>query len=319
MISESDIHNASILLVDDVEANVCLLERMLRGAGYTSIASTTEPYEAYELHRKNRYDLIMLDLKMPGMDGFQVMEDLKKIEADAYLPVLVITAHPDQKLRALKAGAKDFVSKPLDLAEVQARVHNMLEVRLLNKEAHNYGKSQESLALHDSLTGLANRRLLIERASLVVAHARRNKSGMAVMYLDLDGFKQINDTWGHDAGDILLKMAAGRLVDAVRQEDTVARLGGDEFVIALSQIGNADDAAKVAAKLMTAMSQPYDLQGRTVNMTASAGVAIYPVHGEDVDTLMKSADLALYDAKRAGKNAYRVSERTDLSAIASNG
>jgi len=132
MVSAADILNAGILIVDDREANVRLLERILRGAGYVSITSTMDPNEVCDLHRKNRYGLILLDLLMPGMDGFKVMEGLKEIEEDSYLPVLVITAQPDQKLRALRAGAKDFVSKPFDLAEVLARVHNMLEVRLLH-------------------------------------------------------------------------------------------------------------------------------------------------------------------------------------------
>jgi adenylate cyclase len=134
MIAVADILKASILIVDDKEANVSLLEHMLRGAGYVSIASTRHPREVCELHRKNRYSLILLDLQMPGMDGFQVMEDLKAIEKDGYLPVLVITAQPDLKLRALKAGAKDFVSKPFELAEVLIRVYNILEVRLLHLE-----------------------------------------------------------------------------------------------------------------------------------------------------------------------------------------
>jgi len=134
MISSSDILKASILVVDDQDANVLLLERMLDGAGYASVTSTMNPHEVCELHRKNRYALILLDLQMPGMDGFQVMEGLKEIETEGYLPVLVITAQPDHKLRALKAGAKDFVSKPFDLAEVLMRVHNMLEVRLLHLE-----------------------------------------------------------------------------------------------------------------------------------------------------------------------------------------
>ena len=134
MIAVADILKASILIVDDKAANVSLLEHMLRGAGYVSIASTSHPREVCELHRKNRYSLILLDLQMPGMDGFQVMEDLKTIETDGYLPVLVITAQPDLKLRALKAGAKDFVSKPFELAEVLIRVYNILEVRLLHLE-----------------------------------------------------------------------------------------------------------------------------------------------------------------------------------------
>jgi serine phosphatase RsbU (regulator of sigma subunit) len=143
MVNSADILNARILVVDDLEANVRLLEGMLRIAGYTCVESTTDPTEVCELHRKNRYALILLDLQMPGMDGFQVMEGLKEIEEDGYLPVLVITAQPDHKLRALQAGAKDFVSKPFDLAELRARVHNILEVRLLHLETKNYSKVLE--------------------------------------------------------------------------------------------------------------------------------------------------------------------------------
>ena len=135
MISSLHILQGSILIVDDQQANVSVLEQMLSGAGYVSVTSTRDPREVCELHRKNRYSLILLDLLMPGLDGFQVMEGLKAIETDGYLPVLVITAQPAHKLRALKAGAKDFVSKPFDLAEVLLRVRNMLEVRLLHLEA----------------------------------------------------------------------------------------------------------------------------------------------------------------------------------------
>src|ERR1700680_3594120 len=143
MVSLADIRNASILIVDDKEANLRLIEGMLRVAGYTSVQSTTEPNEVCELHRKNHYGLILLDLQMPGMDGFQVMEGLKEIEEDGYLPVLVITAQPDHKLRALEAGAKDFVSKPFDMAELRARVHNILEVRLLHLETKTYSETLE--------------------------------------------------------------------------------------------------------------------------------------------------------------------------------
>ena len=150
---------------------------------------------------------------------------------------------------------------------------------------------------------------------MALVHARRNKNAMAVVYLDLDGFKQINDTLGHGAGDVLLKMVAGRLVATVREEDTVARLGGDEFIISLWHVSGTDYAATVALRVIEAVSQPYGIEGHTVRITTSAGVGIYPVHGEDADTLITSADQALYEAKRAGKNAYRISERTDLSAV----
>jgi len=316
LVNSADILNARILIVDDLEANVRLLERMLVSAGYTSVASTMEPLEVCELHRKNRYDLILLDLQMPGMDGFQVMEGLKELESEGYLPVLVITAQPGHKLRALQAGAKDFICKPFDLVEVKTRIHNMLEVRLLYRQLEHYSHALESLALHDELTGLPNRRLLMDRLSLAIAYARRNKRAMAVMYLDLDGFKQINDTLGHDAGDTLLRMVATRLVAAVREADTVARLSGDEFVIAMWELSHADDVARLASKIIQAVSQPYAIQGRGVSMTASVGVGIYPTHGEEAETLMKSADLALYEAKRAGKNGYRIAAGTDPLSIA---
>lgn len=154
MLNPADILNARILIVDDKEANILLLKRMLHGAGYVCVTSTMNPREVCELHRNNPYGLILLDLLMPGLNGFQVMEELKKIEPDGYLPVLVITAQPDQKLRALQTGARDFVAKPFDLAEVLARVHNMLEVRLLHEETKRYGtvleqKVQELEASHE--------------------------------------------------------------------------------------------------------------------------------------------------------------------------
>ena len=168
MLAESEIFNASILIVDDQASNVSLLEHMLGDAGYTHVSSTMQPNAVCALHRKNSYDLILLDLQMPGMDGFQVMEALKTNDADAYLPVLVITAQPGHKLRALQVGAKDFVSKPFDLVEVKTRIHNMLEVRLLYKKLENYSKEleqtvqertaelRESEARYRSLTELAS-------------------------------------------------------------------------------------------------------------------------------------------------------------------
>ena len=168
MMSASNILNASILIVDDQAFNVSLLEQLLSETGYTRVAFTMNPQEVLALHRENRYDLILLDLQMPGMDGFQVMEGLKTNDADGYLPVIVLTAQPGHKLRALQAGAKDFISKPFDLVEVKTRIHNMLEVRLLYKKLDNYNKVleqtvqertaelRESEARYRSLTELAS-------------------------------------------------------------------------------------------------------------------------------------------------------------------
>ena len=167
MVSAPDILNAGILIVDDQEVNVSLLEQLLSEAGYTRVASTMNPQEVCALHRKNRYDLILLDLQRPGMDGFQVIEALKTNDADDYLPVLVLTAQPGHKLRALQAGARDFISKPFDLVEVRTRIRNMLEVRLLYRKLENYSTDleravrertaelRESEARYRSLTELA--------------------------------------------------------------------------------------------------------------------------------------------------------------------
>ena len=167
-VQRPDILGARVLIVDDQPANVSLLERMLREDGYTQVTSTTNSAEVCALHRKNRYDVILLDLQMPGMDGFQVMDGLKTNDLDGYLPVVVITAQPGHKLRALQAGAKDFISKPFDLVEVRSRIHNMLEVRLLYRKLEEYSKAledtvhertaelRESEARYRSLTELAS-------------------------------------------------------------------------------------------------------------------------------------------------------------------
>jgi PAS domain S-box-containing protein len=167
-VADSDILGARVLIVDDQEVNVSLLEQVLSEAGYRNVTSTMNPEEVCALHRRNAYDVILLDLQMPRMDGFQVMEGLKTNGADSYLPVLVLTAQPGHKLRALQAGARDFISKPFDLVEVKTRIRNMLEVRLLYKRLENYSKEleqtvqertaelRESEARYRSLTELAS-------------------------------------------------------------------------------------------------------------------------------------------------------------------
>lgn len=142
-ITDSEILRARILIVDDQEVNVSLLDQLLKDAGYTDVASTMTSSEVCALHRKNRYDLILLDLQMPGMDGFQVIEALKTNDEESYPPVLVITAQPGHKVRALRAGARDFISKPFDLVEVRTRIRNMLEVRLLYKKLEDHNQDLE--------------------------------------------------------------------------------------------------------------------------------------------------------------------------------
>ena len=203
MIEKSAIHKANLLIVDDQQANVRLLEMILRNAGYTSISHTLNPLEVCQLHLENHYDLILLDLQMPLMDGFAVMEGLKEIETEGYLPVLVITAQPDEKLRALNAGAKDFISKPFDLTEVIVRVNNMLEVRLLSAERKKLYKQvveeqkiSEKL-LQNVLPGSIVKRLkaqhefVLNNTNNVIVDSFSNVS---VLFADIVGFTKFSET-----------------------------------------------------------------------------------------------------------------------------
>ncbi len=302
MPSREEILNAKILVVDDSADNVDLMLEILREAGYADVSSTMLPEQVCPLHRQHCYDLILLDLQMPGLNGFQVMKGLKEIEQGGYLPVLALTAQPSFKIAALEAGARDFISKPFDLLEVHKRIHNMLEVRLLYKELAQYSRQQQELALHDPLTSLPNRRLLEDRIATVLQHATRQQNKAAVMYLDLDGFKAINDTHGHAYGDEILKQVAQRLVGCARKEDTVARVGGDEFVIVMGNISNVSDTQEPANKLIEAVSQPYQVNGLTLQLSTSIGIGVFPDDAQEVAALIAAADGALYEAKRTGKN-----------------
>jgi diguanylate cyclase (GGDEF)-like protein len=378
MINEQEILSASILIVDDQPINVELLAEILRESGYVNLTSTNDPYAVYKLHRQNRYDLILLDLLMPGMDGFKVMEGLKHLEMDDYLPVLVITAQPDHKLRALAAGAKDFITKPFDLTEIKARIHNLLEVRLLYTQSKQHSlvleqtvqelrvaksgllateaaltkekatlnqhvlqlqqandqlliatiaartlteeiektKNQMThLAQHDALTDLPNRTLLDDRLAQAIALAYRQYKQFAVLFLDLDRFKHINDSLGHVVGDHLLQSVAKRLTAGVRNSDTVCRQGGDEFVILLANIEHAKDAAFSAKKILVALAQPHPIDQLELHVSVSIGISIYPDDGQDADTLIKNADTAMYHAKEAGRNNYQFFEQ-NMNALA---
>ena len=363
--------NASILVVDDMPANVLLLERMLRGAGYIHISTTLDPRAVCELHREHHYNLILLDLQMPGIDGFEVMAQLKQLDPAGFLPVLVITAQPEHKLRALKLGARDFISKPFDLPEVLTRIHNLLEVQLLHQQTQRHGQILEQtvqalrdaesglreseaalqlekaaldehaqqlqqanehlvmatiaahelteevehtkvrmayLAQHDALTSLPNRMLLNDRLAQAMALAQRQGKQLALMFLDMDRFKYINDSMGHSVGDQLLISVAQRLTSAVRSSDTVCRQGGDEFVILLADVEHAADAALSAQKILTALTAPHRIGALELHITVSLGISVYPDDGESVDTLIKSADTAMYHAKENGRNNFQFFE-----------
>lgn len=308
MRDKSDVMDARILIVDDRGANVLLLEQLLQAVGYRHVMSTQDPFAVCDLHRANNFDLILLDLQMPGMDGFAVMAGLAQIETQAkgYVPVLAITVQPGHKLRALAAGAKDFIAKPFELEELKTRIHNLLEVRLLHKKLSNAVNTLETMALHDALTGLANRRLLMDRLNQSRLSSARTHNHCALMFMDVDKFKQLNDTLGHDVGDQLLQQVSARLLLCVREGDCVARFGGDEFVVlldALSQnaAGAAQQAHSVARKILQMMQQPFDLQGHSVAASLSVGSVIFLGAQEPADEVLRQADLAMYRAKAMGR------------------
>jgi two-component system cell cycle response regulator len=298
MIGRSDILDASILIVDDLESNISLLDQILSQEGYTCVTTTTNSLEVCALHRKNHYDLIVLDLQMPGMDGFQVMDGLKTDESESYLPVIVLTAQPGHKLRALQAGAKDFISKPFDLVEVNTRIHNMLEVRLLYKKLGDYNELLKHRTLHDSTTGLPNRDLFDDRLTHAIALAKRHTWMLAVMFLDLDRFKCVNDTYGHAVGDEVLKEVAKRLLQHTRDEDTVCRNGGDEFLYLLINPQGSENIEQIAGGLLKTIGQPIDIGDLQPVVKASIGIAVYPANGTSGEQLIRNADIAMYRAKK---------------------
>jgi len=301
MLGSAAIRNANVLIVDDHELSAETLRAILLDAGYTSVTSTTDALEVCELHRKHRYDLILLDLQMPRMDGFEVMARLKEVEP-SYLSVLVITGEPAHKVRALQCGAKDFVSKPFSAIEMLTRIRNLLEVRLLYKEAE---RQVSYLQRYDPLTGLPNRKLFYELLQRTLTLAESHQSTVSVLLLDIDRFKDINDTLGHSMGDELLRQCSQRLRDCLRFNDTMARIGGDEFGLIILTEDGPEESGVVAAKIKKVLHQPFDLDGHEITVTVSIGVTLYPLDSSDADTLVRTGDTAMYQAKEAGRDTYR--------------
>jgi len=311
-LNDSEILDASILIVDDQESNIILLEQLLDQAGYTRVASTMNPYEVCALHREHGYDLILLDLLMPGMDGFQVMEGLKANDADGYLPVLVITAQPGHKLRALQTGAKDFVSKPFDLVEIRTRIHNMLEVRLLYKKLENHNRLLEqtvqertaelrALAFYDSLCQLPNRNFFVAHLDQAMAAGETEKT---VALIDIDNFSEFNHAVGHANGDSLLRAVAQRINDSLGSECLSARIAGDNFAV----VGPATSINPRA--LGETFSQPIVLPDGEMPVSVTMGFAdLREIQGGGTDAL-KAASIALKLAKanRRGRYEYYVRE-----------
>jgi diguanylate cyclase (GGDEF)-like protein len=295
MISLTSLHSAKILIVDDQPVNIAVLEQLLASAGYTAVSTTSDAPAVAGLHRRHRYDLIVLDLSMPLMDGFQVLESLRLLEADQYLPVLVVSAEASYELRALEAGAKDFICKPYDYGELLTRIRNMLEVRLLYSDSRACGVR---MASYDSLTGLPNRQLFIQSLEQQLAAAWPRAS--ALLLIDIDGLSAVNDALGHAARDDVLRQFARLLQRLALPRARLSRLGNGEFALLLPALEHLHDAGAAAERIREALCVPFRLDGAERALTVSIGIATCPGDTDEVATLLRYAGIALHQAKQEG-------------------
>lgn len=323
---------ANILVVDD-NANkrmaiVSVLDRLQQ-----NIVTVDSGREALRSLLDHEYAVILLDVQMPIMDGFETAELIRSRAISEYTPIIFITAYTHAEtdmLRGYSLGAVDFIFTPIIPEILQAKVSVFIDLfqktqALKRHEEHLEGlveqrtvaltveiaeriQAQERLqhiAHHDSLTGMPNRVLFVERLKQVLSRAQWHKRSLAVLFFDLDRFKIINDTLGHEAGDQLLKMVAERLLLCVREGDTIARFGGDEFAAFLDDIASPDDVAPIIRNFLHGLASPFVVEGHEFFISGSIGISLYPNDGADTKTLMKNADIAMYRAKQQGGNSYQ--------------
>lgn len=302
----------TLLVVDDQPLNIQILAHIF--APDHTVLSATSGAQALALCADQLPDLILLDVMMPDMDGHEVCRRFKADTRTQDIPIIFITVQNDPKEEAngLLLGAVDFIQQPVNATVVRARVQTHLRLRKALQQVWE-------LAFHDALTDLPNRRLLNDRLGQVMAASQRNNYFAALMFLDLDNFKPLNDVHGHEVGDVLLVEVAKRLRECVREVDTVARFGGDEFVVVLSILSadageSAARAATVAEKICSVLAEPYKLSiaqqdGSTLHIehrcTVSMGVTLFQGHQATIVNIIKWADTAMYEAKQAGRDRIR--------------
>ena len=321
----------TILIVDDRPENLFAMKKVLKPLDI-NILEATSGNESLKIALDNDLALVLLDVQMPEMDGFEVATLMHNNEKTRHIPIIFVTAMNKEEKYIIKGhqvGAVDYLFKPIDPLVLKSKVSVFIEHYSQKKELKSLlgelketqtelEKSNEkfkNLAHRDPLTGIGNRLQFEGSLKRTIAHAERHHRRFALLYLDLDNFKLINDSLGHPAGDILLKEVSRRLEVCIRMDDTlsrivkdkggsVARLGGDEVAILLNEINSPSDAILVAKRILMSFDKPFDLNGNEVSVTTSIGVACYPDSAETSTALNKRADVALYHAKKSGKNTY---------------
>ncbi|MGH8586062.1 MAG: putative bifunctional diguanylate cyclase/phosphodiesterase [Gammaproteobacteria bacterium] len=284
-----------LLVVDDDSVMRLMLHRALERDGYR-VVDAADGQTAMAEFVKHQPDMVLLDAVMPRMDGFEVCQWLQEQPDGERCPCLLLTGLNDDASvdRAFAAGATDFITKPIHWAVLRQRVRLLLQAS--RREYH--------LAYHDVLTGLPNRLKFADRLKHVLAQARRHGHGLAVFCVDLDRFKLVNDTLGHDIGDKLLQTLAGRFTAGLREADIVARLGADEFIVLLDRLQSADSLDPIARRVLEALQPAPMIDGHEITVTPSIGIAVYPADGGDTTSLIQHADTAMSRAKAQGGNRW---------------
>jgi len=290
-----------VLLVEDNPGDARLIKEMLASPAYYGVTYQLSQVEnlsvAVQVCSINPIEVILLDLNLPDSTGMETLESLNGLFPQ--IPIVVLTGLNDSELtmQSVQHGAQDYITKEECTSQLLTRViHYAIERKRIEAQL-------KYLATHDFLTGLPNRALFYDRLGLATKRTnRRNTGGLnwkaAIMIMDLDNFKQINDSLGHECGDKVLRELAPRLRGCLRQSDTVARLGGDEFAFVLEGILDQTDAMLVAQKVLKSLNEPAIPDAGENPLSASIGVSIFPNHAEDIDTLISYADRAMYTAKR---------------------
>ncbi len=290
-----------ILLVEDNPGDVRLVREMLAEAnpGSFDITHVSCLSNVSRTMGNQEFDVALVDLSLPDASGLCTVTHLHNVNASLPIVVLSSLTDEDTALLALQNGAQDYLVKGRGDAHTLVRALRYAVERKQSEDKLTY------LAQYDHLTGLPNRALFRDRLNHAMTLVTRYQGTTGLMFLDLDHFKEINDTLGHDVGDLLLKAMAVRLKNCVREGDTLARLGGDEFTIILDNLGGADDATAVAEKIIAAMQPPFELGEHEIFVTTSVGIALYPNGGKTAEDLIKHADAAMYHAKSLGRNNYQ--------------